>query len=161
MFLMLGLLVFPSRLGDVAVEGTAIALVLVLVARPVATVIALLPFGFNAREQAAIAWAGLRGAVPVVLATFPIIEGVTGSLEVFDVVFFAVVVSTLLRARPSSACGPPARDERPARAAAAAHRERNDPRPRRAGARYPVAPGDASSAPARKSSGSQARRSSA
>jgi potassium/hydrogen antiporter len=97
MFLMLGLLVFPSRLDDVAVKGTAVALVLVLVARPIATVVSLLPFRFSAREQAALAWAGLRGAVPVVLATFPIIEGVTGSLEVFDVVFFAVVVSTLLQ----------------------------------------------------------------
>ena len=97
MFLMLGLLVFPSRLDEVAVDGTAIALVLVLVARPLATVVSLLPFSFSAREQAAIAWAGLRGAVPVVLATFPIIEGVTGSLEVFDVVFFAVLVSTVLQ----------------------------------------------------------------
>ena len=97
MFLMLGLLVFPSRLDEIALEGTVLAIVLVLVARPVATVLALSPFGFTAREQAAIGWAGLRGAVPVVLATFPIIEGVGGSLEVFDVVFFAVLVSTVVQ----------------------------------------------------------------
>jgi cell volume regulation protein A len=97
MFLMLGLLVFPSRLGDVALEATLLALVLVFVSRPVATVVSLVPFGFSAREQAAIGWAGLRGAVPVVLATFPIIEGVTGSLEIFDLVFFAVLVSTVVQ----------------------------------------------------------------
>ena len=102
MFLMLGLLVFPGRLDSVALEGTAIALVLVFVARPIATVIALTPLRFSMREQAALGWAGLRGAVPVVLATFPIIEGVTGSLEVFDIVFFVVIVSTCFRARRSS-----------------------------------------------------------
>ncbi len=97
MFVMLGLLVFPAQLDSVIVEGTVLALVLALVARPLATVLTTAPFGFSLREQAAVGWAGLRGAVPVVLATFPIIDGVPTSLELFNIVFFAVVVSTLLQ----------------------------------------------------------------
>lgn len=97
MFLMLGLLVFPSQLGDVWVEGTVLAVVLAVVARPGAVLAATAPFGFAPREQATLGWAGLRGAVPCVLATFPIIAGVHDSLEFFNIVFFAVVVSTILQ----------------------------------------------------------------
>jgi cell volume regulation protein A len=97
LFLTLGLLVFPSQLGDVALKGTVLALILTLVARPVAVAIATGPFGFAIREQAALGWAGLRGAIPVVLATFPVIAGVPGSLEFFNIVFFAVLVSTVLQ----------------------------------------------------------------
>ncbi|HYH59309.1 MAG TPA: potassium/proton antiporter [Thermoleophilaceae bacterium] len=97
MFLTLGLLVFPSELIDVAVEGTALGLVIAVVARPIATVIATSPFGYSLREQAVLGWAGLRGALPVVFATFPVIEGVPNSQEFFNIVFFAVVVSTLLQ----------------------------------------------------------------
>jgi potassium/hydrogen antiporter len=97
MFLTLGLLVFPSQLGDVAVEGTALALVLVLVARPLAVVGATLFHRFSVAERLILGWAGLRGAVPVVLATFPVIAHVSESLNFFNIVFFAVVVSTLLQ----------------------------------------------------------------
>jgi cell volume regulation protein A len=97
MFLVLGLLVFPSDLAGVALEGTVLALVLVLVARPLATVVATAPFGYSAREQVVLGWAGLRGAVPVVLATFPVLAGVPQSLELFNIVFFAVLLSTLLQ----------------------------------------------------------------
>jgi cell volume regulation protein A len=97
LFMTLGLLVFPSQLGDVALEGTLLALILTLVARPIAAVIATAAFGFELREQAAIGWAGLRGAIPVVLATFPVIAGVPGSLEFFNIVFFAVLVSTIVQ----------------------------------------------------------------
>jgi cell volume regulation protein A len=97
MFVVLGLLVFPSQLGDVALEGTLLALVLVLVARPIATFASTALAGFTAREQSVIAWAGLRGAVPVVLATFPVIDGVPDSLDFFNIVFFAVLLSTLLQ----------------------------------------------------------------
>jgi cell volume regulation protein A len=97
MFTTLGLLVFPSELGDVAIEGTILAFVVLLVARPVAVLLATLPFGFSMRERLVLDWAGLRGAVPVVLATFPVIEGVEGSLELFDIVFFAVLLSTLVQ----------------------------------------------------------------
>lgn len=97
MFLVLGLLVFPSQLGGVALEGTALALLVVFLARPVATLVATSFSRFNLREQGVLAWAGLRGAIPVVLATFPVIAGVPHSLEFFNVVFFAVVLSTLLQ----------------------------------------------------------------
>src|SRR6185503_6087925 len=97
MFLTLGLLVFPSELLDVAVEGTALGLVIAVVARPLATFATTLPFGYSFREQIVLGWAGLRGALPVVFATFPVIEGVPHSVEFFNIVFFAVVVSTLLQ----------------------------------------------------------------
>jgi len=96
MFLTLGLLVFPSQLGDIALEGTVLALVAVL-ARPLAVVPATLLARFSARERLVLGWAGLRGAVPVVLATFPVIADVPGSRELFNIVFFAVLVSTVLQ----------------------------------------------------------------
>jgi cell volume regulation protein A len=97
MFLALGLLVFPSALDDVAVRGTALALVLVFVARPVAAFVSTAIDRFSMAERVVLGWAGLRGAVPVVLATFPVIDDVDGSRTFFDIVFFAVVISTLLQ----------------------------------------------------------------
>jgi potassium/hydrogen antiporter len=97
MFVALGLLVFPSRLDDVAVRGTVLALVLVLVARPVAVAVATLPARFSWSERLVLSAAGLRGAVPVVLATFPVLAGVGESFQLFDVVFFAVLLSTLIQ----------------------------------------------------------------
>jgi potassium/hydrogen antiporter len=97
MFLVLGLLVFPSQLGGVAVEGIVLATVLVLVARPIAAFASTAFSPFSIRERAVLAWAGLRGAVPVVLATFPVIAGIPHSLDFFNVVFFAVLLSTLLQ----------------------------------------------------------------
>jgi cell volume regulation protein A len=97
MFLALGLLVFPSQLGDVWLEGTALALILVFVARPVPAIVATAFERFSAGERVVLGWAGLRGAVPVVLATFPVIENVPHSREFFNIVFFAVVLSTLLQ----------------------------------------------------------------
>jgi cell volume regulation protein A len=97
MFLVLGLLVFPSRLWGVAFEGTVLALVLMFLARPVATFVATVTAGFSLQERVVLAWAGLRGAVPVVLATFPVIAAVSHSFEYFNIVFFAVLFSTLLQ----------------------------------------------------------------
>jgi len=97
MFFTLGLLVFPSQLVDVWFDGIVVALVLVFVARPAAAFAATAFEGFTIREQTALGWAGLRGAVPVVLATFPVIEGVPRSEEFFNIVFFAVLVSTILQ----------------------------------------------------------------
>ena len=97
LFLVLGLLVFPSQLGDVALEGTLLALVVVLVARPAGVFLATAPFSYRNSERVVLSWAGLRGALPVVLATFPVIAGVGGSGEFFDIIFFAVLLSTLLQ----------------------------------------------------------------
>jgi cell volume regulation protein A len=97
MFLTLGLLVNPSELPEVAWKGTLLALLVVFVSRPLATVISLVGARFSLREQALVGWAGLRGAVPVVLATFPILDGVPRSDEYFNIVFFAVLLSTVLQ----------------------------------------------------------------
>ena len=97
MFLTLGLLVFPSQLDDVWLEGTALALVLVFVARPASAFVATALDRFTLAERTVISWAGLRGAVPVVLATFPVIDHIPDSRLFFNEVFFAVVISTLLQ----------------------------------------------------------------
>jgi potassium/hydrogen antiporter len=97
LFLLLGLLVFPSQLGGVAVAALFVALVLTFVARPVAVVLCTLGQGFSWRERTLVSWAGLRGAVPIVLATFPYTAGVDGEGTIFDVVFFVVLVSVLVQ----------------------------------------------------------------
>lgn len=95
-FLMLGLLVFPSQLVLVADKGLSLGLFLTFVARPLAVLLCLLPFGFRAREVGYIGWVGLRGAVPVILASFPMLAQVPGAEEIFNMVFFIVVLSTIL-----------------------------------------------------------------
>lgn len=97
MFLVLGLLVFPSRLADAALPGLLVAIALVLVARPVAVMVALAVSRFSLAERTMISWVGLRGAVPIILATFPLVEGVEGAQVIFDVVFFAVLLSVLVQ----------------------------------------------------------------
>jgi potassium/hydrogen antiporter len=96
MFLVLGLLVFPSRLAAVAVPGTVLALVLAFLARPLVVFLCLLPFRYSWKERLYVGWVGLRGAVPIILATFPVLARVPRSDALFNVVFFAVVVSGLL-----------------------------------------------------------------
>jgi cell volume regulation protein A len=95
LFVMLGLLSFPSRLGAVASEGLLIALVLILVARPIAVLIAASGFGFRRRELALLSWVGLKGAVPITLATFPLMAGVPNSQVIFNAVFFVVLISAI------------------------------------------------------------------
>ena len=97
LFLALGLLVFPSQLGDVALKGILLALVVALVARPLAVAVATVRSGFSGRERVVLSWAGLRGAIPVVLATFAVIADVPRGLHFFNIVFFAVLVSALLQ----------------------------------------------------------------
>ena len=97
LFFLLGLLVFPSELGGVAGEGLLISAVLIFVARPVAAFVASLVGDFSLRGRVMLGWAGLRGAVPVWLATFPVIAGVEGSDDIFNIVFFVVVTSTLIQ----------------------------------------------------------------
>src|SRR5438093_770683 len=97
LFLTLGLLVFPAQLGAVALEGTVLAFVVAVVARPVAAIIATALHRFTLRERLVLGWAGLRGAVPVVLAIFPVLAHVPDSLNFFNIVFFAVVLSTVVQ----------------------------------------------------------------
>ncbi|MFP2904105.1 potassium/proton antiporter [Pyxidicoccus sp. 3LFB2] len=96
MFLVLGLLVYPGALLEVAWEGLGLGLVLAFVARPVAVLLCLLPFGFPRREILYTGWVGLRGAVPIILATFPVLSGAPGAREIFNIVFFIVVVNGLI-----------------------------------------------------------------
>lgn len=97
MFVMLGLLVNPSSLLEVWLEGLAIALVLTFVARPLAVIPVLKLFGFPKPEIALISWVGLRGSVPIILAIFPFIYGLPGANLIFDVVFFVVLISATLQ----------------------------------------------------------------
>jgi potassium/hydrogen antiporter len=97
LFFTLGILVTPSELGDVWVEGTVIALIVVLVARP-AAVFATTTFDkFSVAERVMLGWAGLRGAIPVVLATFAVLAGIDEAGVLFNIAFFAVLISTLLQ----------------------------------------------------------------
>lgn len=97
LFLLLGLLVFPHTLAHIALQGTLIALASVVVARPLAALVATIPAGYSVPERLLLGWAGLRGATPIVFATFPVTAGLThGRLE-FDVAFFVVLLSTVLQ----------------------------------------------------------------
>jgi cell volume regulation protein A len=97
MFLTLGLLVFPSQLLPVAGQGLLLALFLAFVARPISVALSLAWFRRSPQEILMVSWAGLRGAVPIVLATYPLLAGVSGAQTIFNMVFFAVVVSVLLQ----------------------------------------------------------------
>jgi|SRR6187549_903596 len=97
LFVLLGLLVFPSTLDEVALEGLALSAVLILLARPLAAFAATLFSPLDLRERAMLGWAGLRGATPIWLATFPVVAGVDAGGQLFSIVFFVVVTSTLVQ----------------------------------------------------------------
>jgi cell volume regulation protein A len=98
MFLTLGLLVFPSELKSVVVPGLAVTAVLMFVARPLSVFLCLAPFPrYGWRAKLFASWAGLRGAVPIVLATFPIVAGLEGAQTIFNIVFFVVLVSSMIQ----------------------------------------------------------------
>ncbi len=97
MFLTLGLLVFPSELPAVALSGTLIALGLIFLARPIAVAVSMIKSRFNWREKAFISWVGLRGAVPIILATYPLVMDVPAASTIFNVVFFVVLASVLIQ----------------------------------------------------------------
>jgi len=98
LYVLLGLLASPERLPEAVGPALLVAAVAVLVARPLAVVASLLPFRVPWREQLFVSWAGLRGAVPIVLTTIPITEQVAGAERVLDVVFVLVVLLTLVQA---------------------------------------------------------------
>ena len=101
MFVTLGLLCFPSRLLEVSGKALLICVVLMFVARPLAVLLSALPFRFNTRELTFISWVGLKGAVPITLATFPLMfatpEKPMHAALLFDVVFFIVVISAIIQ----------------------------------------------------------------
>ena len=97
LFVLLGLLVTPSELGVDVVAAIVVGLVLLLVARPASVVLSLSGFRVPWRAQAFVSWAGLRGAVPIVLATFPVVQGVAQSHRLLNIVFVLVVVFTLIQ----------------------------------------------------------------
>lgn len=122
MFLLLGLLVTPSTLVDTLVPGFGVALVLIFLARPLAVWLCLWPFHFSAREKWFISWVGLRGAVPIVLALFPLLAGIAQAELLFNIAFVVVLVSLLtqgttigLMARRLEVAMPDPRDERQVR----------------------------------------------
>ncbi|RNI23884.1 potassium/proton antiporter [Flexivirga caeni] len=100
LFVLLGLLASPSRLGSQIVPAVVVGLVLLLIARPLSVFASLTWFRFPWREQAFLSWAGLRGAVPVVLATVPLTVGTPNTEWIFDLVFVLVLVFTLVQVMP-------------------------------------------------------------
>ncbi|WP_411344910.1 potassium/proton antiporter [Paenibacillus sp. WLX1005] len=97
MFVLLGLLVFPEQLPSIIWQGLALSLLLIIVARPLGVFVSLLFSQFNLREKTLLSWAGLRGAVPIVLATYPLLAGVEHGQLFFNVVFFIVLTSALIQ----------------------------------------------------------------
>jgi cell volume regulation protein A len=97
LFVLLGLLVTPHELGDDIWPAVVVGLVLTVVARPVSVLASLLPFRTPWRDQALLSWAGLRGAVPIVLATIPMVSGIADSKRIFNIVFVLVIVYTLVQ----------------------------------------------------------------
>ncbi len=97
MFLILGLQVFPSRMSNVVISGISVALFLMFAARPISVLLALAPTKFSIRDKLMIAWMGMRGAVPIILATFPVTAGIEKADFLFHLVFFVVLMSVLVQ----------------------------------------------------------------
>ncbi|WP_041284889.1 potassium/proton antiporter [Desulfoscipio gibsoniae] len=97
LFILLGLLVFPRELLHITWQGIIISALLIFVARPVAVYISTLKMGYSFKDKIFISWSGLRGAVPIVLATYPLVAGLENSNLIFNVVFFVVLTSALIQ----------------------------------------------------------------
>src|SRR5690606_14938693 len=93
MFVMMGLLVFPRQWADLWLQGLVLFLVLTFVARPAAVWLGTLGMKLGAKNKLFISWAGLRGAVPIILATYPIAAEMAVGRDVFNLVFFVVILS--------------------------------------------------------------------
>lgn len=97
MFTLLGLLSTPSSLMQVAIPGLSIAFVLVFISRPLTVLLTMIPFGYSRNELLLISWVGLKGAVPIILAIYPLTRDIPDAQLIFDVVFFVVIVSALVQ----------------------------------------------------------------
>ncbi len=97
MFITLGLLVFPSHIIPLIGPGLLLTILLMVVARPISVLLCLLPFKMNERKKAMVAWVGLRGSVPIILATFPFMAGISQADTIFNIVFFIVIASVLIQ----------------------------------------------------------------
>ncbi|MDD4907916.1 MAG: potassium/proton antiporter [Candidatus Omnitrophica bacterium] len=97
MFVTLGLLVFPSHIIPLMGAGLLLTFLLIVVARPVSVLLCLLPFKISARKKTMVAWVGLRGAVPIILATFPFMAGIPQADTIFNIVFFVVIASVFIQ----------------------------------------------------------------
>lgn len=97
LFVLLGLLVFPKEFSHIWVQGVAVFLILTFVGRPLAVLLGTLIGGFGWKERVFLSWSGIRGAVPIVLATYPAAAGIEGGKEIFNIVFFAVALSVLIQ----------------------------------------------------------------
>jgi len=97
MFIVLGLLVFPSQLLPIAGIGLLISFFLIVVARPLAVFICLSPFKVALKDQIFISWVGIKGAVPIILATYPVVAGINGANMIFNIVFFITLTSALIQ----------------------------------------------------------------
>jgi len=116
MFLALGLFVFPSHLIPIILPGLALAAILIFIARPLGVFICLIPFNYSLMEKTFISWVGLRGAVPIVLATYPMLYSLDESGLYFNIIFFIVILSVLIQGTtlPLAACKLRVEDNTPA-----------------------------------------------
>lgn len=104
-FLMLGLLVNPRDLIDVAAVSLLIGVFMILVGRPLSVFISLTPLrGISVRSRAFVSWVGLRGAVPIIFATYPVVAGIEGAGQIFNIVFFVTIISLLVQGTSVIAC---------------------------------------------------------
>lgn len=97
MFILLGLLVFPEHLLAITWQGLVLSFILMIIARPIGVFLSMIGTKYTGKEKLFISWAGLKGAVPIVLATYPLIAGVEGSELLFNAVFFVVFTSALIQ----------------------------------------------------------------
>ena len=97
LFVLLGLLVFPSQFSSIWISGVLLFAIITFVARPLTVFICTIFTKLNFREKIFLSWSGLRGAVPIVLATYPLASGIDDKREIFNIIFFAVTLSLFIQ----------------------------------------------------------------